>query len=53
MSKSYSFEASINNLFIITKNFRGLLFFKISYRMLLDGIAAWRFLFRGEVDNFI
>jgi GT2 family glycosyltransferase len=42
-----------NNLFIITKNFRGLLFFKISYRMLLDGIAAWRFLFRGEVDNFI
>jgi hypothetical protein len=21
--------------------------------MLLDGIAAWRFLFRGEVDNFI
>ena len=42
-----------NNLFIITKNFRGILIFKIFYRMLLDGIAAWRFLFRGEVANFI
>ena len=42
-----------NNLFIITKNFGGVLFFKIFYRMLLDGIAAWRFLFRGEVANFI
>lgn len=42
-----------NNLYIITKNYQGLIFFKIFYRMALDGIAAWRFLFRGEVPNFI
>jgi len=42
-----------NNLFIITKNYSGSLFIKIFYRMALDGVAAWRFLFRGEVSNFI
>ncbi len=42
-----------NNLYIIVKNYQGLLFFKVFYRMALDGIAAWRFLFRGEFSNFI
>lgn len=42
-----------NNLFIITKNYGDILLFKVFYRMLLDGIAAWRFLFRGEVNNFM
>ncbi len=41
-----------NNLYIITKNYRGWLTGKIFYRMALDGIAAWRFLFRGETANF-
>lgn len=41
-----------NNLFIITKNYSGNLFLKIFYRMILDGVAAIRFLFRREFQNF-
>ncbi len=41
-----------NNLFIITKNYAGNLFLKIVYRMALDGLAAIRFLFRREFQNF-
>lgn len=42
-----------NNLYIIVKNYQGFLLFKVFYRMILDGIAAWRFFFRGEFSNFI
>lgn len=41
-----------NSLFMIVKNHEGLLFFKLIYRMTLDGIAAIRFLVRGEFKNF-
>jgi len=42
-----------NNLYIIAKNYAGALVPKVFYRMVLDGIAAWRFFFRGEFQNFI
>ncbi|MFK7755350.1 MAG: glycosyltransferase family 2 protein [Flavobacteriales bacterium] len=42
-----------NNLYIIAKNYAGSLPLKVFYRMALDGIAAWRFFFRGEFNNFI
>jgi hypothetical protein len=41
-----------NSLFMIVKNHEGILFFKLMYRMTLDGIAAIRFLVRGEFKNF-
>lgn len=41
-----------NSLFMIVKNHQGILFFKLTYRMLLDGVAAIRFLIRGEFKNF-
>ena len=41
-----------NSLFMIVKNHEGILFFKLIYRMTLDGIAAIRFLVRGEFKNF-
>lgn len=41
-----------NSLFMIVKNHEGVLFFKLVYRMFLDGIAAIRFLVRGEFKNF-
>ena len=42
-----------NSLFMIVKNHEGILFFKLMYRMTLDGIAAIRFLVRGEFKNFM
>lgn len=41
-----------NSLFMIVKNHEGILFFKMINRMILDGIAAFRFLARGEFKNF-
>lgn len=37
-----------NSLFMIIKNHDGLLFTKLFHRLTLDGIAAARFLLRGE-----
>lgn len=37
-----------NSLYMIVKNHEGWLFSKLFYRMILDGIAGIRFLFRGE-----
>lgn len=37
-----------NSLFMIIRNHEGLLFPKLFYRMCLDGVAAIRFLIRGE-----
>jgi len=42
-----------NNLMMIIKNHSGLLIPKLFWRMSLDGIAAARFLVRGEFKNFI
>ncbi|MBI1836492.1 MAG: glycosyltransferase family 2 protein [Flavobacteriia bacterium] len=41
-----------NSLFMIIKNHQGLLLPKLMYRMLLDGVAAIRFLIRGEFKHF-
>jgi len=41
-----------NNLMMLIKNHEGLLFPKLMYRMILDGIAAFRFLVSGEFKNF-
>lgn len=41
-----------NSLFMIVKNHDGLLLFKLINRMNLDGLAAARFLARGEFKNF-
>jgi len=41
-----------NSLFMIVKNHEGILFFKLVNRMILDGIAAFRFLTKGEFRNF-
>ncbi|MCR9173502.1 MAG: glycosyltransferase family 2 protein [bacterium] len=41
-----------NNLMMLIKNHEGLLFPKLMWRMILDGIAAIRFLFGGEFKNF-
>jgi len=41
-----------NNLIMIAKNHDGMLFPKIFYRMILDGIAGAMFLFKGEWRNF-
>jgi hypothetical protein len=37
-----------NSLYMIVKNHEGWLFSKLTYRMILDGIAGIRFLIRGE-----
>ncbi len=37
-----------NSLYMIIKNHPGWLFPKLFYRMVLDGVACWRFLFKGE-----
>ncbi len=43
-----------NNLTTLTKNADSkFLFFKIIYRMLLDGIAAYKFLFEGNANHFL
>lgn len=41
-----------NNLMMLIKNHKGLLFPKLLWRMLLDGMAAMKFLFGGEFKNF-
>lgn len=41
-----------NNLMMLIKNHEGLLFPKLLWRMLLDGIAALKFLVGGEFKNF-
>ena len=42
-----------NNLYLITKNdYTGVLFFKLFYRMALDGVAAMKFLFGGSGAHF-
>lgn len=43
-----------NNLITLTKNASPrFLFFKIVYRMILDGVAAFKFLFEGSGSHFI
>jgi GT2 family glycosyltransferase len=43
-----------NNLATLTKNHPGKnLFFKIVYRMILDGFAAFKFLFDGQPSHFL
>lgn len=42
-----------NNLIMLIKNHQGLLFPKLFWRMLLDGIAAMKFLVSGEFKNFV
>lgn len=43
-----------NNLITLTKNAAPkFLFFKILYRMILDGVAAFKFLFEGSGSHFI
>ena len=41
-----------NSIMMLIKNHEGILLPKLFWRMLLDGIAAYRFLFRGEFANF-
>ncbi len=41
-----------NSLYMIIKNHQGILFPKLMYRMILDGVAAARFLIRGEFGHF-
>lgn len=42
-----------NSLFMITKNHEGILFFKIVYRGILDGMAAFMFLLSGKPQHFM
>jgi GT2 family glycosyltransferase len=41
-----------NSLMMLIKNHRGLLLPKLFWRLCLDGVAAFRFLFRGEFGHF-
>jgi GT2 family glycosyltransferase len=42
-----------NNLITLTKNSsRKFLFIKLFYRMILDGVAAYKFLFEGQPTHF-
>ncbi|MBL7898414.1 MAG: glycosyltransferase family 2 protein [Crocinitomicaceae bacterium] len=41
-----------NSLYMITKNYQGVLFFKIFKRLCLDGIAASLFLFKFQFRHF-
>ena len=42
-----------NSLFMITKNHEGILFFKLFYRFVLDGLAAFLFLLSGKPQHFL
>ena len=42
-----------NSLFMITKNHEGMLFFKLIYRGILDGLAAGMFLISGKPQHFM
>ena len=41
-----------NSIFMIIKNHEGVLFFKLFKRLVIDGIAAWKFLFTGKGGSF-
>ena len=41
-----------NSLFMIIKNHEGTLFFKMFKRLLIDGVAAMKFLFGGKLGSF-
>lgn len=41
-----------NSLFMLTKNHQGLLFPKLFWRMMIDGLAALSFLAKGEFKQF-
>lgn len=41
-----------NSLFMLTKNHEGVLFPKLMWRMLIDGVAAMSFLAKGEFRHF-
>jgi GT2 family glycosyltransferase len=53
LSPKKSFLNFRNSLFMLIKNHEGLLFPKLFYRLLLDGIAGLRFLFRGEFKHLL
>lgn len=42
-----------NSLFMITKNHEGILFFKLFYRFILDGLAAFMFLLSAKPQHFL
>jgi GT2 family glycosyltransferase len=53
LSKQKTFLNFRNNLTTLTKNHPAKnLFFKIIYRMILDGVAAFKFLFDGQPKHF-
>lgn len=52
LSPRKSFLNFRNSLFMIIKNHEGNLFFKLLHRQILDGIAAMRFILRGEWKHF-
>lgn len=52
LSPRKSFLNFRNSLFMIIKNHEGNLFLKLLQRMVLDGIAAMRFILRGEWKHF-
>lgn len=52
MSPRKTFLNFRNNLFMIHKNYRGNLFFKMIWRLKLDGIAGAKFLFGGQFKHF-
>ena len=51
LSPKKSFLNFRNSLFMIIKNHEGILFPKLFHRLLLDGLAGVRFLFRGEFNH--
>jgi GT2 family glycosyltransferase len=51
LSPKKSFLNFRNSLFMLIKNHEGLLFPKLFYRLILDGIAGVRFLLRGEFKH--
>lgn len=42
-----------NSLYMLTKNYSGILFFKLVKRMVLDGIAACLFIVKGQFSHFL
>ena len=48
LSAKKSFLNFRNSLYLIVKNYDGLLFPKLFYRLILDGVAGFRFFIRGE-----
>jgi GT2 family glycosyltransferase len=41
-----------NSLAMLTKNLKGFIWHKMIYRMMLDGVSAYRFLFQGKFSFF-